>query len=101
MKTLTSSQPRNLDWQNKNYTKRIPCPFGESEIDGHQAIVYMNGHLWAGIIECQQCEVNESCEHKTTHTQKNEVTAFIGEKDVSYNQNIEVCDACDCTVEVL
>lgn len=85
----------------ENHTKRITCPFPNNE-DGHEATVYLHSHkLWAGIIECDSCGLMDSCEHPSSHKESLQVDLHHGDKDLSYDQEVEVCDACEVTLEVL
>lgn len=95
MNTLPITERRRA-FQDEHYVKQIICPYGE----GHNATIYLHGHRYAGQIECDTCEVNEVCEHENgTHFETIEVTAYYGEQDISYDQPVEVCDFCECSIE--
>lgn len=63
------------------YTKQITCP--EHPQGGHTATLYLFGHKYAGIWECPENGVSDACAHENTHVE----------------DNMYVCDLCDCVVD--
>jgi hypothetical protein len=79
-----------------NDTLTVICP--EHLLEDHQAVLYRNGHKYAGIWECLATGVSDACEHDNTHTEEIEVdTTRNGEHD-TYLTKIEICNACEVTV---
>lgn len=75
----------------------IQCP--EHALEAHNAVLYRNGHKYAGIWECLVTGASDVCEHEDTHTEEIEVdTTTNGEHD-TYKTSVEICDDCECEVE--
>lgn len=99
MEKIATISNEKLELMDKYYTKEIDCPWkDDSECTG-KAIVFLNGHAYQGIIECDACG-SDSCPHNDTHTEEVEVTFYYTpDIDGSYDATMEVCDLCDCEVE--
>ena len=83
-------------YEDKHYKEEIDCPYA----DGHKAIVYKQGHRFSGIIECETCDIEDSCEHPETHVEAVEYDVFepVYGHDTR-TSNIYVCDICDCQAD--
>jgi hypothetical protein len=79
------------------YTKKITCP--EHGTVKHKATLYMHGHKYAGIWECDMDGNSEACEHVDTHVEIVESNP-THPLDSIYNSRVHVCNLCDCTVEI-
>ena len=83
------------------YTKKITCPVHATRLgDGINctATLYMHGHRYAGIWECDATGESDSCEHEDRHTESVESTP-TSPFDAIYDSEVYVCDLCECTVE--
>lgn len=83
-------------YEDKHYVKEIDCPFA----DGHKATVTTQGHRFAGIVTCETCDAEDSCEHPETHVETVEVDVFepVHGHDTR-DERVYVCDVCEVTVE--
>lgn len=76
------------------YEIKIPCPDNPK----HQATLYTHGHQYAGIWECETCEVSDVCDHTHYHSEDVENTPTTA-YDWIFTSKVAVCDLCDCTVD--
>jgi hypothetical protein len=98
MQQLTDEQRKaqREAWEDTHYKEEIDCPFA----DGHLAIVYKQGHRFAGIIECAMCEIEDSCEHPESHVEEVEYDVFepVFGHDTR-TTSVYVCDICACQTD--
>lgn len=75
--------------------KLIDCPEHPGE---HKAKLFTRGEQYEGIWECPT-GISDTCEHEDTREEATEIdTTRNGEHD-TYDAVIEICEACDCTIE--
>jgi hypothetical protein len=78
------------------YTKKITCP--EHGTVKHKATLYLHGHKYAGIWECDVDKTSDSCEHESSHVETTETDPLYPDGPV-YDTKVYVCDVCECDIE--
>lgn len=79
------------------YTKSISCP--EHPQDSHTAVLYTNGHQYAGIWECPVTGASDACEHESTHVESATQDHLGVDGHYQTEHSIYVCDNCEVTVD--
>ena len=80
-------------WEDKHYTKDITCP--EHPESRHTAVLYQNGHRFAGIWECPLTGASDSCEHPNgSEIEMVEVDDSHPDRHDGYSYEIYVCVDC-------
>lgn len=76
-------------------TKPIECP---EHID-HKAVLFLNGHKYAGIWECTLTgeQISDTCPHTSVSTDISEVWSNFS--SLPKSKIIYVCDLCECEID--
>ena len=95
-KTDAQRKAEREAWEDKHYTKQIPCP--EHAQSSHTATLYQNGHRYAGIWECPVSGASDSHEHVDSEIETVEVDDSHPDRSDGYSYEIYVC--VDCGVQM-
>lgn len=69
-KTDAERKAQREAWEDKHYTKQIPCP--EHPKGKHTATLYEHGHRYAGIWECPKTGTSDSHDHEELEVETTE-----------------------------
>lgn len=95
-KTMEQIKANNNAFEDIQYSKKIACP----ENPEHEATLYQYPHRFAGIWECDTCEISDAheCEEFYDDTATTDHLGFQGHYQTE--TPVQVCVDCEVVLEV-